>query len=131
MNRKGFTLIETIMVVAIIAILSLILVPNVMMLIDENKNKSCKNLLNSIESSASIYVSNNKYSLDLSSGSTFVSLDTLISSGDLKGPITDPYSNNEIVIDSNNSNQNVIVTYDKTTKSFGYSFPDDFVIKCK
>lgn len=43
MNKKGFTLIETIMVIAILALLMLILVPNVISLINKNNIKSCQN----------------------------------------------------------------------------------------
>ena len=39
MNNKGFTLLEVIMVVAILGIITLILVPNVITLIEENKEK--------------------------------------------------------------------------------------------
>ena len=49
MNKKGFTLIEIIMVIAIIAILSLILIPNVMVLIDKNKKRTCEKMIDNIE----------------------------------------------------------------------------------
>ena len=49
MNKKGFTLIEVIMVIAIIAILSLILIPNVMVLIDKNKERSCEKMIDNIK----------------------------------------------------------------------------------
>ena len=42
MNKKGFTLIETVMVIAILALLMLILVPNVISLINKNNIKSNK-----------------------------------------------------------------------------------------
>ena len=48
MNKKGFTLIEVIMVIAIITILSLILIPNVMVLINENKKRSCEKMIDNI-----------------------------------------------------------------------------------
>ena len=44
MNKKGFTLIEVIMVIAIIAILSIILTPNVMVFINKNNKKSCEKM---------------------------------------------------------------------------------------
>ena len=40
MNKKGFTLIEVILVIAIISILAIILIPNVFVLI--NKNRDCE-----------------------------------------------------------------------------------------
>ena len=48
MNRKGFTLIEVIMVIAIIAILSIILAPNVMVLINKNNERSCEKMIDNI-----------------------------------------------------------------------------------
>ena len=66
MNKKGFTLIETIMVIAILALLMLILVPNVISLINKNNIKSCQNLEDSIKNAAKVYVANNKYQLGFS-----------------------------------------------------------------
>ena len=40
MNKKGFTLVETLIALAIIAILSLIVVPNIIIVIDKNKEKA-------------------------------------------------------------------------------------------
>jgi len=126
MNKKGFTLIETIMVIAILALLMLILVPNVISLINKNNIKSCQNLEASIKNAAKVYVANNKYQLGFSCDTTKeITIQTLVNSGDLK------LSNNELVNPKNNetiqpSEKVVKVTYNCTTKDFTY----DFTLNC-
>ncbi|UKI27842.1 MAG: prepilin-type N-terminal cleavage/methylation domain-containing protein [Bacilli bacterium] len=57
MNRRGFTLIEVILVIVIIAILSLILIPNVMLFVDKKIMLVCaKKLKDNIISSTKMYV---------------------------------------------------------------------------
>ena len=125
MNKKGFTLIETIMVIAILALLMLILVPNVIVLINKNNIKSCHNLEESIINATKMYVTNNKYELGFSCPSTDstskdVSIQTLLDSGDLKlstDKLTNPKDDSEIPLDTS-----VKVTYDCKTKEFTYEF---------
>lgn len=122
MNKKGFTLIETIMVIAILALLMLILVPNVISLINKNNIKSCQNLEASIKNAAKVYVTNNKYQLGFSCGTEKeIKIQDLIDSGDLK--LTD----NKLVNPKNNDtispNETVVkVTYDCNKKTFTYDF---------
>lgn len=121
MNKKGFTLIETIMVIAILALLMLILVPNVILLINKNNTKSCHSLEESIKNATKIYVTNNKYKLEFScNASKTITIKTLVDSGDLK------LSNNKLVNPKDNStispNETVKVTYNCTTKEFTYDF---------
>ncbi len=122
MNKKGFTLIETVMVIAILALLMLILVPNVISLINKNNIKSCQNLEASIKNAAKAYVTNNKYQLGFSCGTEKeIKIQDLIDSGDLK--LTD----NKLVNPKNNDtislNETVVkVTYDCNKKTFTYDF---------
>lgn len=126
MNKKGFTLIETIMVIAILALLMLILVPNVISLINKNNIKSCQNLEDSIKNAAKVYVTNNKYQLGFNcntsekTSTVTISIQNLIDSGDLK------LQNNELVNPKNNEaiqpNEIVEVTYDCNKKTFTYDF---------
>ena len=127
MNKKGFTLIETIMVIAILALLMLILVPNVIVLINKNNIKSCHNLEESIKNATKMHVINNKYELGFSCPSTDstsninVSIQTLLDSGDLKlstDKLTNPKDDSEIKPD----NTSVKVTYDCKNKEFTYEF---------
>ena len=60
MNKKGFTLVELLVVVVIIAVLSIIIVPSV---INVNKNINKRLLsekIENIESSAILYANNNE-----------------------------------------------------------------------
>lgn len=121
MNKKGFTLIETIMVIAILALLMLILVPNVIVLINKNNIKSCHNLEDSIINSAKMYVVSNKYELGFSCNETkSLKIQDLVNSGDLKlstDKLTNPKDDSEIPL-----NTSVKVTYDCNTKKFTYDF---------
>lgn len=128
MNKKGFTLIETIMVIAILALLMLILVPNVISLINKNNIKSCQNLEASIKNAAKVYVANNKYQLEFncpdnnSTSKINVKLQSLVNSGNLKveGELTNPVTEGTIDL-----NSVVEVTYNCKNKDFTYVFSLD------
>ena len=117
MNKKGFTLIEVIVVIVIIVILSLILIPNVMLFINKNDINSCEKLITNIESSAKIYVSENKYTLgfDCSNTSKTITLQQLVEEGDLSSPIINPITKTEIDL-----NTTIAVTYNCKDKTFTY-----------
>ena len=121
MNRKGFTLIEVIMVIAIITILSLILIPNVMVLINENKKRSCEKMIDNIESAAKMYVNQNKYELGfdcVDNKTKEITLKTLVDAGYLGGELVNPI--NKIKIDLDNKENKVSVTYNCKVKGFKY-----------
>ena len=130
MNKNGFTLIETIMVIAILALLMLILVPNVISLINKNNIKSCQNLEASIKNAAKVYVANNKYQLGFSCNASEttsivkIPIQDLIDSGDLK------LQNDNLVNPKNNStikqDKEITVKYDCNKKIFTY----DFTLNC-
>jgi len=112
-------MIELIMVIALVAILSLLLVPNVISLTKKNNIKSCETLKDNIESAAKVYVTNNKYNLgfDCNTNKTKnITLKTLVDSGDLEGNLTNPITKENI----NLTNNTVSVTYDCDTKTFSY-----------
>lgn len=117
-NKKGFTLIETLMVIALIGIISLILVPNVIFLINKNKTESCENLKKNIISATKIYVNENKYDLNFTCDNTIkISIDNLIDTGKLSGDIKDP-TNEEVDL----TNEKVEVKFNCNTKQFTYNF---------
>ena len=117
-NKKGFTLIETLMVIALIGIISLILVPNVIFLINKNKTESCENLKKNIISATKIYVNENKYDLKFTCDNTIkIRISTLIEVGKLSGDIKDP-TNEEV----NLTNEEVEVKFNCNTKQFTYNF---------
>ena len=122
-NRKGYTLIEVIMVIAIISLLALILIPSSLLVIDKAKENSCEKLKGNIISAAKMYVNDSKYEMNFncSNGVTkTVTLQTLnnkgyltIPKGGLKNPITDA---------SIELNSNVSITYHCDKKDFTYEF---------
>lgn len=117
-NKKGFTLIETLMVIALIGIISLILVPNVIFLINKNKTESCENLKKNIISATKIYVNENKYDLNFTCDNPIkIRISTLIEVGKLSGDIKDP-TNEEV----NLTNEEVEVKFNCNTKQFTYNF---------
>ena len=63
MNNKGFTLIELIMVIAILIMLSLFATPNVIKLLEENKLNNYNTTIESIIEAVEVYVSDNRYDL--------------------------------------------------------------------
>lgn len=129
MDRKGFTLVEVLLTIAILALILIIMVPNVFVLVEKNNVKSCENLIKNIESSAKIYVSNNKYNLEikcydvnnLDDTTLKIQFQTLVDSGDLttdsSGKITNPTKKQNAEISLTNV---VNVTYNCNTKEFNY-----------
>ena len=68
LNNKGFTLVELLGVVVILATITAIMVPSVNHLIDRNKEDNYNSLKNGIVRAAKIYVSDNRYNITLSYG---------------------------------------------------------------
>jgi competence protein ComGC len=128
MNRKGFTLIEVIMVIVVVSLLMILLVPNIFVLIEKNNEKSCSSLIKNIESAAKIYITNNKYDLgfgcSVDAKTKKITLKTLVDSGDLKldssRKIINPLDNEVLYDNTITDKVTVDVTYDCNTKTFTY-----------
>lgn len=125
MNKKGFTLVEVILVIVITALLLLVLVPNIFVMLNKNNEESYNNLKNNILSAAKIYVVNNKYSLGFTCGGTVnITLQTLVDSGDLVldgDTLINPIDDSEISLDNF-----VKVTYDCSSDAFDYNFDCEY-----
>lgn len=118
MNRKGFTLIELMMVIALIAVLSLILIPNIVTVIDKNNIEACKDIEENIKKAAKEYAITNKYDLGFTcSENKEVSLNYLIENGYLTNLNINPVTKEEI-----NKDAIVNISYDCTSKTFSYEF---------
>lgn len=116
-NKKGFTLIETLMVIALIGIISLILVPNVIFLINKNKTESCENLKKNIISATKIYVNEKKYDLKFTCDNTKeIPISTLIDFGKISGDIKNPINDEDL------TTKKVEVKFNCQTKQFTYNF---------
>ena len=118
LNRKGFTLIELIVVIVIIVLLSLILIPNVMLFVSKNNKDMCYKLKDNIESAAKMYVNENKYELGFNcEGNPIeIGLSTLIDTGKISSPVINPVTNKPV----SNDDVKVEVKYDCGTKNFTY-----------
>ena len=126
MNNKGFTLLEVILVVAILGVITLIVVPSVSGLLNKNKNDQYTNLKMSIISAAKMYVSDNRYNLGIVCNADndvpafIVTLQTLVDSGNLTEPVIDPRYKSEIPL------TNVVnVSYSCNSKNFNYEYNYD------
>ena len=128
MKNKGFTLIETIIVIAILAILAVFFVPNVFGLIQENKIRQCKTLKTQVETATDIYISDNrytvvdKYNIDCQANTTnvfAVSLETLTTENYLTTTVINPLTEEDLTPKS------VEVTFNCTTRKYSYKFDLD------
>lgn len=63
-NNKGFTLTELIVVVAILALLTLIITPNIITLIKDNKMRQYNQTIDNIINATKLYVSDNRQDID-------------------------------------------------------------------
>ena len=110
MNNKGFTLIEALLVIAIIGILLLTLIPSVITIINKNKEKSCISTRDSIISAAKMYVAENKYDA-INCGNNIVTITTLKEYGNIpEKDLDDRFPSS------------VTINYNCTTKKFTYTY---------
>ena len=118
MNKKGFTLIEALLVLAIIGMLLLILIPSVIIIINKNKEKACISTRESILVAAKMFVADYKYdAIECGDNEIYI--------GDLFefGYLTDEYIDEKF--------PDVIVTYNCSTKKFSYNYEDENIVDCK
>lgn len=117
MNNKGFTLIELIVTIALLAIIALISTPNIIKLIEKNKVDNYNGVVDSVIEGAEIYASDNRYKLDFKNDSgtidyckpgedkkiyANVNLGTLIDKKNLKATTKDDGGNETIENPCNN-----------------------------
>ena len=96
MNKKGFTLVELIVTIALLAIIAVIAFVSINKVINDNKNKNCESLVSSIVVATKEYASDNRYN------STFINRvdnkyeltidgQELLNNNYLNGEIVNPY----------------------------------------
>ena len=112
MNNRGFTLIELIMVIAILALLSIILIPVSGNIIEKGKINNCEDTIDGVIAAAKLYVADNRYELT----DNDIELSTLVSEGYLKK-----------MPDISSENENVRITYDENKKDYNISWIDKSV----
>jgi prepilin-type N-terminal cleavage/methylation domain-containing protein len=109
MKNRGFTLVELLGVVAILAMLGLIVIPVISNVLSDNKKKLYDVQIKNIESAANSYISEHVFSVDIpvgtSKGVTLGTLKSLGYIGDVSDPITrQRYSDDMVIIISNTAN---------------------------
>lgn len=110
MKKNGFTLVELLGVVTILAMLGIIVIPVVTGLMSNSKQSLYDTQIRLIESGASNYIADNIFNIDLPIGtSKGITLGTLKSMGYIDSNIKDPISKKKfdddmVIIVTNTSN---------------------------
>ena len=121
MKKNGFTLIEVTAVILLLSLLIVFIVPNVQMIISNNKEKTCNSIITSIEDAATNYTYLKTGVVDneiLSNGYFEIELIDLQREGLLKVVIKNPYTN-EIISNTNK------VKITKTGNVYNYTYMGD------
>lgn len=63
MNKKGFTLVELILVITLMAVISVLVIPNILDALSSSKQQKYESLYKLVEKNMKLY--NDKYSIDL------------------------------------------------------------------
>jgi len=100
MNKKGFTLIELVTVIALLGIISIIAFVSIFDVIKKSKVSDCENLILSIKSAAKEYASDKRYGWTNANDKS-ITAQTLIDGNYLSSPITDPFDNSSTLIAGN------------------------------
>ena len=123
MNNKGFTLIEMLITIAILAVLSLIAIPTVNSLIKRQQDNAIKEIIESVETSALNYVKENKWDLTwikcsntTDTDSEDITIKELVETDYLSQIPKNPKDQKEF--DLENNNYYVKVTYNCQSKTF-------------
>ena len=90
MNNKGYTLIELIVTIALLAIISTISFVAINSAIQKSKDKECENIRNSLKSAAVVYFSNHRYDSTTKTEVTYSELqaEKVITGDTVKDPYT-------------------------------------------
>lgn len=137
MNNRGFTLIELILVIALLSLIAIISTPNIIKVIKKNKVDNYNGTIDSIEKAADLYVSNNRYELkfknelgkddfckptDSSDKEIIASifLDNLIESKDISTPVKNFCTDEDI-----NVNTVIKIILNCGTRQFSYDIDEE------
>ncbi len=131
MSKKGFTLVEALLVIAIIGVLLLTLIPSVITIINKNKEKSCLSTKDSILSTAKMFVAENKYNLNIDCNSNVSGYPIVkIDESEISLEILRQFGN---LSDKNIDSRfpELEVTYNCSTKEFSYNYENENIVDCK
>ena len=125
MNNKGFTLIELIVTIALLAIILTISFVSITAVINSNKEEQCNNLVNSIKSASEEYVSDNRYNSEFikSVRNKIITIygSVLVNNNYLNGSIVNPFNNKEI--DASSIKLTITLNNDYTVSSISIDEP--------
>ena len=116
MFKKGFTLVELLAIIVILAVIALIATPIVKKSIDNSKNQALKETINSIERAAYNYGYQNDIGYDTNYKK--LTLDELISKGFLKGDIINPVTNEKM-------NGCVLYRWNETNNQYEFKYNEE------
>lgn len=114
MNNKGFTLIELIATIALLAIVVTISFVSINAVVKSNKIEQCNNLVSSIEMATKEYVSDNRYKDTINNKIFTINDINTILKGYITLPIIDPNTKDDI---TGNISVNVELNDDYTVKN--------------
>lgn len=124
-NKKGFTLTELLVVIALIAVLGSIIIYSTIGINNSSKDLQYERMVENIKNSAKTYVSlyPDEFSeLYSSRAFTYISLSEIIKAGFLDEDIVNPYTNKNIDLDS--INEGFIKVYvDGDSREMTYIYP--------
>jgi len=124
MNKKGFALVELLVVMAVLSIISLVAVPAVIDVIDDSKEKVYQEQEDSIEDAARNYMANHSVDLPKISGeSKCITVSELKDAGLLKDKtIKNPVGSNykDYAEKDDNFNGGVLISYNGSKYTYTY-----------
>lgn len=95
--KKGFTIIEVLAVITLIAILTVIIMPNILNNVNNERESVSDSAKQMIYDAADLYVKENNEIYPSTEGLNYcIKLETLVNSGKLVSPIKDMKKNKEI-----------------------------------
>lgn len=116
--KKGFTLVEVIAIVAILAVITLLVVPRVNNTIKNNKKKVCDGIVKTIEDAASSYAYLHINEMP-TTGSIEITLQELMQEDLLQNDLENPYTHEKI-----SKSNTVRITKNENNYEFAYTGDD-------
>ena len=118
--KKGFTLMEMIAVIGILALMTLIILPNLLNQVNNKKEELSNTMKNMIYSATDLYLNENVENYPKIAGNTYcIKLQELVNANYLKTPLTDVETGGTIDL-----NQKVSITVDAYGQYDDFNFGD-------
>ena len=136
-NNKGFTLVELLAVIVILAIIMAFAMPNIYKVINKNKENNYEQLKETIVSATKTYISDYRYDISLNEDKitningleitdSKILVSSLVDEGNIKttkeGIIVNPRNKNECL---NLLESYIKVTYNETKKDYIYGYSEN------